>query len=100
MSDEPYPVLANFLACYLNQDWPDEYETAEEAVDAFVKDDPKDVIASAKKEIESLLESDLTERALERLIYSFGCYYNLSYDDRTPREWLQMIARRLDRTNS
>ncbi len=90
-----YPALARVCSVYLHADWPDEYETDREALDAFVTFEP-DLAARLPAEVEAVLERFEHEGELvELLVTHLGCAY-WPYPGRlTYRQWLEELSIRV-----
>lgn len=76
--------LAQLMGAYLHQDWPIMYDDWRGAVEDFVSREPSEV-GPAIHEIVQLVNSDLTDDDIEKLLGDMGGAYA---PDRTIREWL------------
>lgn len=89
------PALRHFLGAYLHQDWSDEFATADEAVDAFVHDEPGRA-TTLGQEVSSLLASAPDEARLRKLVLDdLGSGYYPPGDGLTFQQWLRSVRTRL-----
>ena len=86
-----FPSLEQLFGAYLHQDWCDEFESPEEAVDAFRSGEPVEAVSAAKQELGELMAIELDENSLSDLIGNLGCYYQPSSDGMSVRDWLANI---------
>jgi len=66
--DRRYYRLHQFLACYLDQDWPDFYETPGKAVDAAIAEYPTELRQQARRELASVLEETSDDKQLRDIL--------------------------------
>lgn len=92
-----YPALRLLLQGYLNQDWPDEYQDAWEAVSDFVESEPDDA-AALVGEIWTAILSARTDADLEQLVLGdLGSGYLPPADGWSYLSWLVEVARYVGR---
>jgi hypothetical protein len=65
MSD--WPALQLLLQGYLHQDWPLDFESVWEGVDAFMSSEPG-MVDALRREVEQLYEERLSDEHLRRLL--------------------------------
>jgi hypothetical protein len=94
-ANEP-SALERLVAGYLNQDWPEDFASVWEAVDAFRRDEGPDTAAAARREVASLLAAPHSEEDLRQLLVEqLGCGYWPPGDGLTFGGWLAVLADRL-----
>lgn len=87
-----YPVLWQFLAGYLNQDWSDEYPNEWVALDEYLRGDPAAFPAFCL-EIQAVLADHSSELEVRDLIFGeMRCAYLAEVDGWTYRAWLQALS--------
>jgi len=92
----PIEILEQFFGAYLHQDWMEEFDTDVQAIDEIIRNNPREFLLAAEHEIINLIESNMSETELERMmLYDFGCFYDPSAEGLTYREWLRKVADRL-----
>ena len=87
--------LANFLGAYFHQDWALDAASADEVIEGFVRDDGPDRARELAAEIERLLATETSERALEESLRKMGCYYCFKSDGLSASEWLRRVRAKL-----
>ncbi|MFL1549020.1 contact-dependent growth inhibition system immunity protein [Pseudomonas sp. D47] len=96
--NKPLTELQQFFGAYFNQDWTEEYSSADEVIDSFLQDSSKDVIISVKKEILELINSYTNESDLqENLLYEQYCYYYYPHQWPSGLLWLSHIMKKFDK---
>lgn len=90
--------LESFLAAYFNQDWPDEYASADEAVADFLSEGRSDEeLRAIQSEIDELLARNQSSAELEReLLSRFQCYYSPRADGISANDWLCGLSAKFD----
>ncbi len=86
-----FPSLVQLFGAYLHQDWCDEFESPDEAVNAFRSGEPEEAVSAARQELSELIALDLDETALSDLMSSLGCYYDPTGDGVSTRDWIVSI---------
>lgn len=93
----PLTELQQFFGAYFNQDWAEDYSSADEVIDSFLQDSSKDVIVSVKKEILELINSYTNESEFqENLLHEQYCYYYYSHQWASGLLWLSHIINKFD----
>ncbi len=90
-----YPALAQLFGCYLHQDWTVEFDTAADAVAAFLAHATPHTRMAAREEIGRLLAHAETEAKLVAQLEKLGCYYWPAGDGITAREWIGQLAEQI-----
>jgi hypothetical protein len=89
----PLTELQQFLGAYFNQDWTEEYSSADEVIDAFLTDSPKDIIIIVKNEILELINTSPDETDLQNnLLHKQHCYYYYPNQWSSGRSWLEHVV--------
>ncbi|WP_335945310.1 contact-dependent growth inhibition system immunity protein [Pseudomonas sp. G166] len=92
-----FPELHDFLGSYFHQDWTVEYETAEQALDAFLTASDSEELRAVEKELNVLLSKKKNELELrEYLLRELSCYYSYWNAWGTGEAWLLHIVNRLN----
>ncbi len=91
MKQHSFLALEQALGGYLHQDYLSDYSSFDEAINAFVASEPKELVDSARKELSQFV--DLTEETstLGELLLQLGCYYDPVADGMTVRDWLREV---------
>jgi hypothetical protein len=96
--NEELTELQQFFGAYFNQDWAEDHSSADEVIDTFLLDSPKEIIMTVKREIIDLINSYTNEADFqENLLHIQHCYYHY------PHQWpsaplrLNHIVRKLDK---
>ncbi|MGI8667458.1 MAG: contact-dependent growth inhibition system immunity protein [Jatrophihabitans sp.] len=92
-------ALAQFISCYLHQDWTDDYADVWVAADDFALSEPEDAPRLAG-EVEALLGDAPSERNLMELVDKFEGNYRPEADGLTYRAWLLALVERVERTRA
>ncbi|MFC6337226.1 hypothetical protein GIR22_25485 [Pseudomonas sp. CCM 7891] len=96
--NESLTELQQFFGAYFNQDWAEDYSSADEVIDAFLIDSPRDVIIIVKKEILELMNSYTNESDFqENLLHEQCCYYYYPCQWGTGSLWLNHIVKKFDK---
>ena len=91
-ADSEYPALFQLFGGYLHQDWRTEYSSADAAIDSFKQDAPIDAVHDALVELDRLLELQLDDSAMSRvLIDGFECSYQPQLDGTDAVSWVQHV---------
>ena len=89
--------LTHLLGCYFHQDWPDEFNDDNAALDAMIKSEPKETIAEGVTEIDRLLEAGTNEAELRAiLIDQVGCYFEPASEGLNYTQWLLRVRNALE----
>jgi len=87
--------LEQFLGCYFHQDWFEEFGNPQEAVNAYIINEPIKSKQELVRELSYLLKEN------DSLDFSFigglGCCYNPSSDNLTVHSWLGYLHKELIR---
>ncbi len=73
--ENKYPNLFQFFASYFHEDWDLDHSTADEVVDCFIYENPKNVVIQVLEELSELQISYPNEDDLKDRIFALGCYY-------------------------
>jgi len=91
-ADTDFPALFQLFGGYFHEDWRDEHDAPDAAVQAFVSEAPPEAAAAAIGEIDRLLDDQLDDAALSRIVeHGFDSNYLPSADGITTTEWLRQI---------
>lgn len=94
--------LAQFFGAYFHEDWDLDARDTDSVVDKYCSQQsgPQGP-AMLADDISSLVASDLSEQALQTMLFdNLGCYYDPSADGLSARLWLQAVAARLEEGGS
>ena len=91
-SEPEYEALSNFFGSYLNQDYPDDFGTAQAAVDAYKREFPADVLFATSEEAARLARLDVEEHQLRTTLLDLGLEYTPWTDGWTAQQWLAWLA--------
>jgi hypothetical protein len=95
--NEELTELQQFFGAYFNQDWAEDHSSADEVIDTFLLDSPKEIIMTVKREIIDLINSHTNEADFqENLLHIQHCYYYYPHQWPSAPLWLNHIVRKLD----
>ncbi|HVC42308.1 MAG TPA: contact-dependent growth inhibition system immunity protein [Candidatus Saccharimonadales bacterium] len=84
-----YPALAQLLAGYYHQDWPQDHATPDAALQAFAHDASPDTVAQAASDADRLIDAGFDDDGLGRVLADgFDCNYVPVANGVTPTGWL------------
>jgi contact-dependent growth inhibition (CDI) system CdiI-like immunity protein len=87
-----YPALTQLLAGYYHQDWREDHDSPDAALEAFVRDASAETVAAAATEIDRLLSAGYDDTALSQLLVDgFDCNYVAETDGLTSAAWLAEV---------
>lgn len=96
--NKPLTELQQFFGAYFNQDWAEDHSSADEVIDSFLRDSPRDVIIIVKQEILNLIDSYTNESNLqENLLRKQYCYYYYPCQWKSGPLWLTHIVNKFDK---
>ncbi|MFC6337603.1 hypothetical protein GIR22_17855 [Pseudomonas sp. CCM 7891] len=88
-----YLELQQFLASYFNQDWPDEYASADDVISSFISESSADTLIQVNIGLRELLLTDRTEQELQDyLFFEIGCNYYYPYEWKSGKTWLKHVS--------
>ncbi|PYP84648.1 MAG: hypothetical protein DMG65_22200 [Candidatus Angelobacter sp. Gp1-AA117] len=90
-----YNDLVPLFAGFFHQDWRDEFNNTEEALQAFVNDALPEELTGASTALQKLIQSNMSEEELGELMLDLGCFYNPTPTGKSYKQWLSDIAGRL-----
>ena len=96
MKNNKYPALLQFFSCYFHQDWLDEFDSPELAVDSFIESESSESVEAASDELTVILDAGYGDDEMLRLLSELGCYYELKADYSSPSLWLKDIHHKLN----
>ncbi|KAA8694024.1 MULTISPECIES: contact-dependent growth inhibition system immunity protein [Pseudomonas] len=89
----PLTELQQFFGAYFNQDWMEDYSSADDVIDGFLKDSSKDIIITVKQEILEMINSYTNELDFqENLFQEQYCYYYYPHQWKSGLLWLTHIV--------
>lgn len=92
MMNEKLEALGQILGCYFHQDWPDEFDSDETALQAIIDSETTDQIRAGVEEIEQLLADTRSEIELrDFLINEVGCYFDPESQGISYEQWLKKV---------
>jgi len=92
MMHEKIENLAQLLGGYFHQDWPDEFDSDETALQAIIDSETTDQIRAGVEEIERLLADTRSEIELrDFLINEVGCYFDPESQGISYEQWLKKV---------
>ena len=86
-----YPALSQLLSCYFHEDWELESASPQEAVDRYLRNEPKENVQRAAADLDHLLADDLDDAALSALLLDLGSFYDPAFDGLPARTWLREV---------
>jgi hypothetical protein len=87
-----YPALTELLAGYYHQDWREDHDSPDAALQSFVRDASAETVAAAAAEIDRLLSAGYDDTALSQLLVDgFDCNYVAETDGLTSAAWLTQV---------
>ncbi|WP_248751492.1 contact-dependent growth inhibition system immunity protein [Pseudomonas sp. MWU15-20650] len=93
----PLTELQQFFGAYFNQDWAEDYSSADEVIDSFLQDSSSDVIIIVRNEILELINSYTDEADLqENLLHIQYCHYYYPCQWASGPLWLNHIVGKFD----
>ncbi|MGY1922789.1 contact-dependent growth inhibition system immunity protein [Pseudomonas tolaasii] len=91
--NQDYPELQQFLAGYFNQDWMDDYDSANDVIDFFISDVSADTLFKVQLELDRLIATRKSEQELQDYLFTnIGCYYYYLSEWENSRTWLKHVA--------
>lgn len=94
--EENVENLSQLLACYFHQDWPEEFASWEDVVNALLKAEPAATVEAAAAELDDLLAQEWTEDDWrDFLIRILCCYVEPSSFGLGYISWLTQLWERL-----
>ena len=97
MINDRYPTLLQLFSCYFHQDWAEEFDSPDMAIEAFVGAEPLSSINTAEKELKQIIDSGYSDADVLNLLDKLGCYYDPTVDYTSALSWLKDIRDRLSR---
>lgn len=90
--NKDYSQLQQLLAGYFNQDWVDEFDSADDVILSFITESSTETFKTAHLELKALLHANKTEQALQHFLFSdIGCGYYYPHDWKSGKLWLGHI---------
>lgn len=96
MSSLDYPNLEQFFSCYFHQDWTEEFDSPDDAIDAYLASENAETKLNAGNELKKLLDAFSDNQSLQQVLDSLGCYYDSSADSLEVNEWLKSVFSKLE----
>ncbi len=99
MTEAHYNLL-QFFGGYLNEDWPEEYGSAERAVEKFLSESSLETIASTLKELDEVIQKYESGMLTADFFFTeFGCAYDPKGDGSgvDMLVWLKELRKTLER---
>jgi hypothetical protein len=94
-----YPALAQLLAGYYHQDWPQDHATPDAALHAFADDASPDTVVEASEDIGRLVDEGFDDAGLTRILADgFDCNYVPEAHGLTAMGWLSHVREVLSRS--
>lgn len=92
MMHEKIENLAQLLGGYFHQDWADEFDSDETALQAIIDSETTDQIRAGVEELERLLADTRSEIELrDFLINEVGCYFDPESQGISYEQWLKKV---------
>lgn len=92
-----FSELKQLLGAYFHQDWDLDHSSADGVIRFYKQDAGGSAISALKQQILYLLRSNITEEALQTVLFDkMGCYYYYLSEWGSSKEWLQHIVTILD----
>jgi hypothetical protein len=99
MTQHDLDDLSQILGAYLHQDWADEFDSDDSALRSAVGAEPKEKIAAARRAVDRLLASQLTDTELrDELTDRLGCYFDPGSKGMTYQQWLARVSQLLSQS--
>ncbi|MFO1173614.1 MAG: contact-dependent growth inhibition system immunity protein [Paracoccaceae bacterium] len=86
-----YQYLRQLFGAYFHEDWADEFGTTENVVAAFMRKEPAEVVAGARRNLSMFIETGYTDQEIDKLLQELGCYYYCDPNHSTYFRWLQGV---------
>lgn len=84
--------LFRFLAGSFNQDWGDEYASANSVVEGFVAENSPEEIDKVRAQLHELLELDLPESEIRSLLFGkYVCSYYYPDEWDSAKDWIRHL---------
>jgi hypothetical protein len=84
--------IRQLLGCYFHQDWPDEFDNSDQAIQAIVQGEPRDQLLSAAKAIDQLLDLQRSEADWKTIMTDqLGCYFDPASEGLAYSDWLRKV---------
>ncbi len=89
---ENFPYLSHFFSCYFHEDWTDEYENEEKAIEGYVDDDGTDEASHVLYELDQFMSLNLPDTEIRKLMRKeFGCSYYVDPAHGSMADWLHWV---------
>ena len=85
------PTLSQFFGAYFHQDWGLDSESPDHVVDEYLRENSRETVDKARRELGRLLEQSLSEKQLACEALALGRYYDPRADGIPLREWLRTL---------
>ena len=93
----PLTKLQQFLGAYFNQDWVYDYTSADEVIDSYLTESPRDTIVTVKEEILELKKTYTNEQDFQdKLLREQHCYYYYPHEWTSGKLWLEHVISKID----
>jgi hypothetical protein len=96
MTTHAYPALLQFFGGYLHQDWADEFSSPEQAIAAFINQEPVEARRAAQQELADLIPRVPSLEDPVRVLMDLGSYYDPTADGHTVAGWLEHVRATLE----
>jgi hypothetical protein len=92
MKKEHFPNLEFLFSAYFHEDWQLDKSSPAENVRWFVEREPPEKVTGARRELDAILKTSMTDQELRSLVVeSLGSYYDPMLTGKSMRTWLQEI---------
>jgi hypothetical protein len=92
MNSTKLKALGQLLGCYFHQDWLEEFDSDQAALESIVKIEPQPQIAAGLEDVNYLLSASLSENDLREILTSeVGCYFDPGSEGMTYTDWLRRV---------
>ncbi len=95
---ERFENASQFLACYFNLDWHEDFKEPEDAVAQFITDADRETRAAALHDLRQIV-AEFPGPQLNQVMLEIDCYYSPErFRDMTMRAWLDEVIAELERS--
>lgn len=87
-----YSQLQQLLAGYFNQDWVDDYDSADDVIFSFISESSTEALKGTHQELKTLLLADKPEQELQAFLFDdIGCGYYYLHEWESGELWLKHV---------
>ena len=91
-----YPNLEQLFSCYFHQDWTEEFNNSDDAINTYLASSNEETKLDAIDELRRLMDACGDNKSLQQALDLLGCYYDSLADNMQPNEWLKLVLGKLE----